>query len=58
MLQFNPYFRITIEEALNHPFFSKIRRQEKEMEAESKIIIDFDQTEEVLDRKKLRQLFL
>lgn len=58
MLQFNPYFRVTVNEALNHPFFSKIRKAEKEAEAPAKVIVDFDSGGEVLDRKKLRQLFL
>lgn len=58
MLQFNPYFRITIDEALNHPIFAKVRNPEKEVVAKSKVLIEFDQSKEVLDRKKLRQLFL
>lgn len=58
MLQFNPYFRITIDEALDHPFFAKVRKPEKEITANSKIKIEFDQTGEELTREKLRQLFL
>ena len=30
MLQFNPYFRISVDEALNHPFFSKVKKPVKE----------------------------
>lgn len=58
MLLFNPYFRITIDEALSHPLFEKIRKPHKEMSAEKSINIEFDQSNEVLDRKKLRELFL
>lgn len=58
MLLFNPYFRITIDEALNHPLFNKIRKSEKEMKAKNSIMIEFDQSNEKLDRKKLRELFL
>lgn len=58
MLQFNPYFRTSIDEALDHPFFAKIRKESKEVESEVKINIEFDQTKETLDRKRLRQLFL
>jgi hypothetical protein len=42
MLQFNPYFRITIDEALNHPFLAKIRKMDKEVMAPSKIQVEFD----------------
>lgn len=30
ILQFNPYFRMTIPEALDHPLFSKIRNKQRE----------------------------
>lgn len=30
MLQFNPYFRIKVDEALEHPYFKNIRNVEKE----------------------------
>lgn len=33
MLLFNPYFRISVNEALNHPFFKKVRKTEKEITA-------------------------
>ena len=54
MLQFNPYFRVTVDEALAHPFFSKIRKEEKECLAENRITLEFDKTGEKLDRKRLR----
>jgi mitogen-activated protein kinase 1/3 len=56
ILIFNPYFRITIEEALAHPFFKKVRKLEKEVCADKEIQIEFEK--ENLDRKKLRQLFI
>lgn len=37
ILIFNPYFRITIEEALAHPFFKKVRKTEKEVNAMKEI---------------------
>jgi len=55
MLQFNPYFRITIEDALNHPFFSKVKKPHKEVLSEVKISLEFEN--EHLDREKLRELF-
>jgi len=29
-LVFNPYFRITLDECFKHPFFKKVRKEEKE----------------------------
>ncbi len=56
ILVFNPYFRLSVNEALSHPFFKKVRKSEKEMAAHEEIQIDFEK--EHLDKKKLRQLFL
>ena len=56
ILVFNPYFRISVDESLNHPFFRKIKKSEKEVSADKEIQIDFEK--ENLDRKKLRSLFL
>ncbi len=56
MLQINPFFRITVDAALDHPCFLKIRKQSKEMKAEHPVMIDFE--EMVLDSKMLRQVFL
>lgn len=35
MLQFNPFFRITVNDALEHPLFTKIRKPHKETPAEN-----------------------
>ena len=56
ILVFNPYFRVTIDECLEHPFFSKLRRADKEMTASESI--QFDWEKEHLDKDKLRQHFL
>ncbi len=56
ILIFNPYFRISIDEALSHPFFKKVRKTEKEVNSDIEINIEFEKDN--LDRKKLRQLFL
>ena len=53
---FNPYFRITIDEALAHPFFKKVRKPEKEVNSDKEVQIEFEKDH--LDKKKLRQLFL
>ena len=56
ILVFNPYFRLSVEEALAHPFFKKVRKTDKEINAEKEIQIEFEKDN--LDKKKLRQLFL
>lgn len=57
MLQFNPYFRLSVEEALNHNFFKKVKKPEKEQVAPTTIALDFEK-EGALDKKRLRELFL
>lgn len=52
ILIFNPYFRISVDEALAHPFFKKVRKTEKEVKADKEIQIEFEK--EHLDKKKLR----
>jgi len=52
MLVFNPYFRVSVDEALNHPFFKKVRKPEKEIHSDKEIMIEFEK--EHLDKKKLR----
>jgi serine/threonine protein kinase len=37
ILVFNPYFRINLDECLEHPFFKKLRKPEKEMISEEVI---------------------
>ena len=55
MLQFNPYFRISVDDALNHPFFNKVKKPHKEVLSDVKISLEFES--EHLDRDKLRELF-
>lgn len=56
ILVFNPYFRISVDEALAHPFFKKVRKSEKEVNSEKEIQIEFEKDN--LDKKKLRSLFM
>lgn len=56
MLQVNPYFRVTVDDALEHPLFVKVRKMEKEKIAETPVFIDFEERD--LDEDALRQLFL
>lgn len=56
ILVFNPYFRLTIEECLEHPFFKKCRKLEKEQIAKESV--QFDWEKEHLDRPTLRKYFV
>lgn len=57
ILVFNPYFRLSVDEALAHPFFAKVRKPEKENNSTVEVQIEFEK-EHKLDKKKLRSLFL
>jgi mitogen-activated protein kinase 15 len=54
LLVFNPKKRITIDDALSHPFFKDIRRIEEEICCESKIDYKISQTlkKEILEYKE------
>ena len=56
ILVFNPYFRMTLKECLDHPLFDKVRRPMPESFAEKPIELEFEKME--LDKSTLRQLFL
>ena len=58
MVQFNPFFRMSVEECLAHPFFSKIRRKDKEITQENMVDITLDKLEEEPDIKMLRKICL
>jgi mitogen-activated protein kinase 1/3 len=54
---FNPAKRLTIEEALKHPLFDKVRDVKKEISADNSAILNFEKEGELtLDR--LRELFV
>jgi len=55
-LLFNPFFRITVDDCLNHKFFAKVRKTEKEQVAAKGFVFEFEK--ETLDKVKLRQLFI
>ena len=57
MLTFNPYFRITVDECLNHPFFGSVRDLDKEVEAPNEIAFSFE-NEGDLSEARLRELIL
>ena len=57
MLVFNPYFRITVQEAMAHPFFDGTRDKTKEIVAAEPIVLSFEKEGE-LDAPRLRELFV
>lgn len=57
MLTFNPYFRITIEECLNHAFFASVRDLDKENCADKVLSFGFE-SEGDLSEARLRELIL
>eukprot|EP01016_Furgasonia_blochmanni_P040233 TRINITY_DN510_c0_g6_i1.p1 TRINITY_DN510_c0_g6~~TRINITY_DN510_c0_g6_i1.p1 ORF type:complete len:492 (-),score=136.14 TRINITY_DN510_c0_g6_i1:154-1629(-) len=56
-LQFNPKKRLTVEEALAHPFLAKVRDTKKELVAKASIGLEFDK-EADLEVDRLRELFI
>lgn len=47
ILVFNPYFRPTVQECLEHPYFKNIRNFEKEKPAEGEISLDIEKVGEL-----------
>lgn len=56
MLQINPFFRISVKDAISHPVFAKIRKEGKEATSGHLVAIDFE--DELLDKEMLRNVFL
>lgn len=52
MLVINPEKRITVEEALNHPYFDDIREEECEPLCDR--VFDLNENDETLTRKELK----
>jgi len=42
LLVFNPFFRMTLDEAINHPFLKDIKDKQSDEVIASEVIIDFD----------------
>lgn len=57
MLVFNPNKRITIDEAINHPFLCKVRDKSREVYASGPVPMEFEKEGE-LSAERLRELFL
>jgi mitogen-activated protein kinase 1/3 len=58
MLIFNPKKRITIDEALSHPFLKKVRDLNREKAADGAIKMEFEKEGGELTVERLRQLFV
>lgn len=56
VLIFNPFFRITLQECLEHPLFTAVRVPEKESIIGTPVELSFEK--EDLKRPRLRQLIL
>jgi len=54
---FNPKKRITVDEALNHPLFSKVRDKKKEYVADVLVDLPFEK-EGDMEVPRLRELFV
>lgn len=57
MLQFNPRKRITVDEALDHPFLSAVRDKTKEGKANGPVPMEFEKEGE-MKAERLRELFV
>lgn len=58
MVQFNPFFRPSIEECLAHPYFSKIRKPHVEVESENPVEVEIDKLEYEPNCEQLRDILL
>jgi len=56
ILVFNPYFRMSLEDALNHPLFNDVRLPQAESFMGKPIELEFEKMK--LDKSTLRELFL
>ena len=59
ILTFNPYFRISVDDALHHEFFKSIHNPEMEISS-SEVDLEFDhvEVEKTMSREKIRELIL
>lgn len=56
MLNFNPFFRISVDQAIEHPFLDPVRKPHKEEYVKKVIAFDFEKQSE-LSARALRKLF-
>lgn len=60
ILQFNPIFRLTVDEALEHPLFRRVRDKKKEEIAKKTIRLSIDEIgpDKTLTKDLLRGFFI
>lgn len=56
MLKFNPRKRITVKDALKHPYFKSLHNEEQEVSCET--MFDFSFEDEQMDKAKLQEFML
>ena len=56
ILVFNPYFRMSLDDALNHSLFDQVRRPQAESFTGKPIELEFEKM--TLDKNSLRKLFI
>lgn len=54
MVQFNPFFRLSVAECLEHPFFEKVRKPSQEEVATNPILIELDSLDKEFSIKDLK----
>ena len=59
MLTFNPFFRISVDDALNHEFFKAIHNPSMEVSSqEVDLEFDHDEVKDSMDEAKIRKIML
>ena len=56
ILVFNPYYRISLQQCLEHPLFARVRNPEKEAIVGQPVVLEFERME--LNKERLRDLIL
>ena len=56
ILVFNPYFRISLQQCLEHPLFTRLRNPEKEAIVGQPVTLEFERLD--LNKDRLRELIL
>ena len=56
ILVFNPYYRISLQQCLEHPMFAAMRNAEKEAIVGQPVVLEFERME--LNRERLRELII
>lgn len=58
MLQFNPFYRPSVDKLIQDPYFDEVRMFSKAYNAHEIISLDFELSQEYIGFPKVRELFL